>query len=165
MEMPDYSQAKRYGDIMKTMWFTFFYGDIIPIGIIFSIMGLSLYYFIDKYNVLRRRTIKESLSKHLSLTMIQMLELIILFSGIGNLIVSIVLFGEINWQDITIIIISIIYIFFLPMEQISEILFPLGSEDETIDYKTAKENFVTSYEKENPVTRKEALKKEMLNYH
>ena len=116
MEMPDYSQAKRYGDIIKTMWFTFFYGDIIPIGIIFSIMGLSLYYFIDKYNVLRRRTIKESLSKHLSLTMIQMLELIILFSGIGNLIVSIVLFGEINWQDITIIIISIIYIFFLPME-------------------------------------------------
>lgn len=67
MEMPDYSQAKRYGDIMKTMWFTFFYGDIIPVGILFSILGLNLYYFIDKYNVLRRRTIKENLSKDLSI--------------------------------------------------------------------------------------------------
>lgn len=67
MEKPDYSSAKRYGDIMKTMWFTFFYGDIIPIGILFSILGLVLYYFIDKYNVLRRRTIKENLSKDLSI--------------------------------------------------------------------------------------------------
>ncbi len=52
---------------MKTMWFTFFYGDIIPVGILFSILGLTLYYFIDKYNVLRRRTIKENLSKDLSI--------------------------------------------------------------------------------------------------
>lgn len=82
---------------MKTMWFTFFYGDIIPVGILFSIMGLTLYYFVDKYNVLRRRTIKESLSKHLSIEMIEMLELIIIFTGIGNTIVSSILFGEVKW--------------------------------------------------------------------
>lgn len=82
---------------MKTMWFTFFYGDIIPVGILFSIMGLTLYYFVDKYNVLRRRTIKESLSKHLSIEMIEMLELIIVFTGIGNTVVSSILFGEVKW--------------------------------------------------------------------
>jgi len=82
---------------MKTMWFTFFYGDIIPLGILFSIMGLTLYYFVDKYNVLRRRTIKESLSKHLSIEMIEMLELIIIFTGIGNTVVSSILFGEVKW--------------------------------------------------------------------
>lgn len=82
---------------MKTMWFTFFYGDIIPVGILFSILGLSLYYFVDKFNVLRRRTIKENLSKDLSIEMIEMLELIILFQGTGNLIVSYVLFDEIHW--------------------------------------------------------------------
>lgn len=124
MEMPDYSQAKRYGDIMKTMWFTFFYGDIIPVGIIFSIIGLSIYYYIDKFNVLRRRTIKESLSKHLSLEMIEMLELIIIFTGIGNVVVSSILFGEIKWQDTIIIIIGMVYLV-LPMEDISNILFPL----------------------------------------
>lgn len=124
MEMPDYSQAKRYGDIMKTMWFTFFYGDIIPVGIIFSIIGLSIYYYIDKFNVLRRRTIKESLSKHLSLEMIEMLELIIIFTGIGNVVVSSILFGEIKWQDTIIIVIGMVYLV-LPMEDISNILFPL----------------------------------------
>lgn len=82
---------------MKTMWFTFFYGDIIPIGILFSIMGLTLYYFVDKYNVLRRRTIKESLSKHLSIEMIEMLELIVIFTGIGNTVVSSIIFGEVKW--------------------------------------------------------------------
>ena len=64
---------------MKTMWFTFFYGDIIPVGTLFSILGLSLYYLVDKFNVLRRRTIKENLSKDLSIAMIDMLELIIFF--------------------------------------------------------------------------------------
>lgn len=109
---------------MKTMWFTFFYGDIIPLGILFSIMGLTLYYFVDKYNVLRRRTIKESLSKHLSIEMIEMLELIIIFTGIGNTVVSSILFGEVKWQDFIIIIIGIVYIL-LPMEDISSVLFPL----------------------------------------
>lgn len=52
---------------MKTMWFTFFYGSSIPIGIAFSMLGLSIYYYADKYNVLRRRTIKENIGKDLSI--------------------------------------------------------------------------------------------------
>ena len=52
---------------MKTMWFTFLYASAIPVGTVFSIIGLSCYYYIDKYNVLRRRTIKESLAKDLSI--------------------------------------------------------------------------------------------------
>jgi hypothetical protein len=52
---------------MKTMWFTFLYGGAIPLGTVFSICGLILYYYIDKYNLLNRRTIKESLAKDLSI--------------------------------------------------------------------------------------------------
>jgi hypothetical protein len=87
-------------------------------------MGLTLYYFVDKYNVLRRRTIKESLSKHLSIEMIEMLELIIVFTGIGNTVVSSILFAEVKWQDFIIIIIGVVYNI-LPMEDISSVLFPL----------------------------------------
>jgi hypothetical protein len=32
MEEPDYLSAKRYSDIMKTMWFTFLFGSCIPLG-------------------------------------------------------------------------------------------------------------------------------------
>lgn len=78
-EHPAYAQSKRYADIIKTMWFSFFYCTAIPIGPIISIFGLFLYYYIDKYNVLYRRTIKENVSKELSIEMIEMLELIIFF--------------------------------------------------------------------------------------
>ncbi len=44
MENPDYLNAKRYSDIMKTMWFTFLYGTAIPLGPIVSCLGLICYY-------------------------------------------------------------------------------------------------------------------------
>lgn len=66
MEDPDYLSAKRYSDIMKTMWFSFFYATAIPLGLILSLVGLVLYYLIDKYNLLRRRTVKENISHELS---------------------------------------------------------------------------------------------------
>lgn len=92
MEKPNYLSGKRYADLMKTMWFTFFYAPCIPLGNFFSMLNLILYYYIDKYNVLRRRTIKESLSKDVSLGMIEMLEFIIIFFAIGNFTFSLHLF-------------------------------------------------------------------------
>lgn len=65
-ENPDYLSAKRYGDVMKTMWFTFFYGAMIPIGLIFSMLGIILYYYVDKFNILYRRTMKERIGPELS---------------------------------------------------------------------------------------------------
>lgn len=41
--------------------------------------------------------------------MIQFLEFIVLLSGVGNLTISWTLFKEIHWQDVVIIIISVIY--------------------------------------------------------
>ena len=58
MEDPDYNIGKRYADVMKTMWFTFFYSPVLPIGTIFSIVAIILYYFTDKYNLIHRRTVK-----------------------------------------------------------------------------------------------------------
>lgn len=62
MENPGYLIAKRYADNMKTLWFTFFYGSILPIGIVCSLGGMFLYYWIDKYNITHRRTVKETIS-------------------------------------------------------------------------------------------------------
>jgi hypothetical protein len=78
---------------MKTMWFTFFYAPCIPLGNLFSIISLIFYYHIDKYNILRRRTIKESLSKEVSIEMIEMLEFIVILYAVGNITFSYHLFG------------------------------------------------------------------------
>jgi len=52
--------------MMKTMWFTFFYSPIVPFGTLCSIIGLLIYYWVDKHNVVTKRTIKEGISKDLT---------------------------------------------------------------------------------------------------
>ena len=51
MEDVEYNMAKRYAEIMKTMWFTFFYAPAIPIGILWSAVGILLYYWVDKVHL------------------------------------------------------------------------------------------------------------------
>ena len=55
--------------------------------------------------------------------MIEMLELTILFNGIGNITMSYLLVGIVHWQDIFILAVGIIYIV-SPMQEIAEYLFP-----------------------------------------
>ena len=55
----------------------------------------------------------------------------------------------------------------LPMEDISSVLFPLEQKDEIQTYYEAEEYFNTDYDRENPVTRMEALHemgKKKMNY-
>jgi hypothetical protein len=54
MEDYPYDMGKRYAEIIETMWFTFLYVTLIPIGAFLSLVGLWIYYWVDKYNLLRR---------------------------------------------------------------------------------------------------------------
>lgn len=53
MEDYPYDIGKRYAEIIETLWFTYLYSTLIPIGAFISILGLGLYYWVDKYNLLR----------------------------------------------------------------------------------------------------------------
>ena len=72
---------------------------------------------------------KESISKQLSIEMIHMLELIIFFSCFGEIQMSVAFYDSYSLFDIVMLVISIVYIF-LPMESISEMLFPLDNIEE-----------------------------------
>lgn len=76
--------GKRYADIMKTMWFTFLYSSCIPLGTLWSMLGLMIYYNADKHNVVVRRTIKDSIGADLSCEMIEMLENIVILHCFGG---------------------------------------------------------------------------------
>jgi len=75
--------GKRYADIMKTMWFTFMYSPAIPIAPLYSLLGLIIYYWADKYNALNRRHISEGVGKELSIQMIELLEVILILHAFG----------------------------------------------------------------------------------
>jgi hypothetical protein len=51
--------------------------------------------------------------------MIEFLELIIIFNGVGNFTMSFLLLGQVHWQDIVILVFSVIYCF-LDMESITD---------------------------------------------
>ncbi len=76
-------------------------------------MGLICYYYVDKYNVLYRRTVKESISIDLTNEMIFMLELCLLFCPIGSMTMSYAFFQRFDLSNIILLIFTIIY-FLLP---------------------------------------------------
>lgn len=75
--------GKRYAEIIKTMWFTFLYVWLIPMGSVFSLVGLILYYYVDKYVLLRKSSLQVSISSHLSNLMLFLLDFTLLLKPIG----------------------------------------------------------------------------------
>ena len=75
----------RYSDIINTMWVTFLYAPLIPIVLPFSLVYIILTYYIEKYTIMRRSSVKSVLSKNISIEMIEYLDFIIIFYSIGNL--------------------------------------------------------------------------------
>jgi hypothetical protein len=82
---------------------------------------------------LKRRTIKESLSKDLSNEMIENLEYILLFYAIGNLTFSYHLFSGVTWQTWLQLVLSIIYIY-LPLQELNEKILPIKSSEVDTPY-------------------------------
>jgi hypothetical protein len=54
----------RYGNVMKTLFFTAFISPFVPLGTIFSLLGLLICYWVDKYLLLRRYVVRHELSPH-----------------------------------------------------------------------------------------------------
>ncbi|KRX04111.1 hypothetical protein PPERSA_08326 [Pseudocohnilembus persalinus] len=158
MEKVEYTQGKRYADIMKTMWFTFFYSPAIPLGLFLSLINLVYYYFIDSYNVFNRRTIKETLSQQVSIEMIENLEMIIIWYSIGNITFSYLLFGDVDLLGWVLLGIGVVYAL-LPMQEINEWLFPLERIAEVKKFDEAELVFTTNYDRQNPITKKAAIAK------
>ncbi|KAL4476129.1 hypothetical protein ABPG74_009862 [Tetrahymena malaccensis] len=156
MEHPDYAMGKRYADIMKTMWFTFFFSPVIPIGTFFSLIGLILYYFTDKYNLIYRRTVKESISKSLSFEMMDLQEYSVLLHCFGNIAFKWMLASEVDLTSIVLFGVCF-FIALVPMDSFNEWLFEINSRSESKSYSQVKDQFDTDYDRENPITKHEAL--------
>ena len=86
--MRDYhfSMGKRYAELLEMIWFTFLYEDLIPVGIFLILIGLFLYYWIDKYTLLRRSTLVSHLANKLPIGCLDLLDLCIVWKYIGEII-------------------------------------------------------------------------------
>lgn len=86
MEEDSYDLGKRFGEVIETMWFVFLYSTLLPIGAVVSIMGLILYYWVDKYNLLRRSKVHGNVSGKFIRTSMLLLDFTLILKPIGSLI-------------------------------------------------------------------------------
>ena len=86
MENVQYNMGKRYAEIIEIMWFTYLYTSLIPFGACLSALGLCLYYWIDKYNLLRRSSVNSNIAGELSLFSMKLLDFTLLFKPLGELL-------------------------------------------------------------------------------
>lgn len=68
------------------MWFVFFYSTLLPLGAIVTTGGLTFYYWVDKYNLLRRSKVVGKVSSAPLQKCLTLLDLTLLFKPLGSLL-------------------------------------------------------------------------------
>lgn len=118
MEDPEYLMGKRYGEVMETVWFTYLYSCVIPFGSMLVLIGMCIFYWVDKYNLLRKSSILEGVAGHLNMKALKMLEFVLILKPAGELIFDKLLRDE--WTVISVVELSIgaAYVFLLPLDSL-----------------------------------------------
>ena len=65
-ENPEFEIDIRYAQILNLMYTISFYAPIMPVAILYCIMSLISYYWLDKLKIIRRSSIKASINSDLS---------------------------------------------------------------------------------------------------
>ena len=99
-----------YANIQKTMLFTGFYANLVPAGILISLIGLFITYWTNKYMLLRRHSRPKALGKESTEEMSNFLGLFFMSFTAGNLIFDRIILDDIfNYNWIAFIIAGVCY--------------------------------------------------------
>ncbi|KAL4483923.1 hypothetical protein ABPG72_013929 [Tetrahymena utriculariae] len=151
-EYPQYNISQQYANNLKTMFMVAFYSPIIPIGIVYSMVAILLIYWVDKFNILRRKTIKFSQSAELSIEMTEMIEYILPIYSLSNALFLIYIVGVdyvsvVSWISLGLGVIHAA----LPMQEFNEKWFQIAEAPPNLqDFYQAEQFFTTDYDRENP---------------
>lgn len=158
MEMPEYSMGKRYAEIIKTIWFTFLYVELLPFGVVYSLTGIILYYFTDKFTLTYNACVKSSVSSELSRTMVTVLDFTLVLKPVGELIFDYQLRHTFSINSLIMLCIGVVYML-LPLNMILEWVNHENFEPESKTFKEAKDSFPETYFTLYPIYRNEVVNK------
>ncbi len=143
--------GKRYAEIMETMWFTFLYSTLIPIGAFASLAGIGLYYWVDKFTLLRRSSLGGEVSGHVVLASMKLLDFTLLLKPLGQLLFDIQIRHKSGLPvTIAMIVFAFVYII-LPMDRIIEFINPENFKMAEKTYDEVKDSFKDTYHSEHPI--------------
>ena len=157
-EKNDMKISEKYSYIAKTLLMTFFYISIFPFGVLISLGGFILCFFLEKYNYINNYKRPEILNNTLFFFYLKNYIIILFFIGLGDYIFLSDVFSTKAWSLANLIILAALIV--IPFNYFLECDF-IGfkeSEINKIKYDEAYFEFHNDYERINPMTRKEGIK-------
>lgn len=134
------------------MWFTYLYSTLIPIGAVITLVGLICYYWVDKYNLLRRSSISGQISGNIINVSITLLDFTLLLRPVGSIIFDSQIRDSYRIANAVMIVIAFVYII-LPKNRLIDWFNEQKFKMEQKSYVEAKPNFHKTYHTEHPVYR------------
>ena len=109
--------GKQYAEIIETLWFTFLYATLVPLGAGLTIIGLAFYYWVDKYNLLRRSSLSHNISGEMAMASLMLLDWTLIMKPIGEMIFDAGIREHVQVESIVLTCVAFVYIF-LPKNEI-----------------------------------------------
>lgn len=134
------------------MWFTFMYSTLLPLGAMITIVGLSIYYWVDKYNLLRRSTVNRQVSGTLILTSLNLLDFTLFLKPMGSMIFDSYLKGQFVPSSLVMLILGVVYVI-IPKNYILKRIDNQKFRQHQQTYKDLKHTFQNTYNTEHPVVK------------
>jgi len=165
-----FDMPKKYAGLIKIVLLTAFYAPAMPFALIFTIFGLTLWFWADKYMLLKHMSLPKSIDDDLTEAMVEYLEWAACTFAVGSIMYAYTLKDSTNefaFQDTArsliwlALAISLFHIFF-PMSYLNKRLFKMKSSPcENQTFEEARLSFNSDYDIENPMTRKLAFRKHL----
>lgn len=150
MENMQYNMGKRYAEIIEIMWFTFLYASLIPFGACLSAIGLCLYYWVDKYNLLRRSSVNSNIAGELSLFSMKLLDFTLLCKPLGELLFDFQIRDSYCKSSIVMAAIGFAYLV-APVDRLLDLMHPEKFKAEEKAYEDVQSNFKNTYQTLHPI--------------
>jgi hypothetical protein len=157
-EKSDMNIAEKYSYIARTILMTFLYISIFPFGVLISLGGFILSYFLEKYNFINNYKRPQVLNNSIFFFYIKNYVIFIFLIGIGDYIFLSDVFNNKGWSLVNIIFSGILIV--IPFNYFLNLDF-IGFNEREINNKTYEElylDFDHLYERINPMTKIEGDK-------
>ena len=158
-ELPKMNVSAKYSYIGKTLLMSFLYIPIFPLGLIISLLGFCLGYWLEKFNFANMYKKPEMLNRQLVEFYVNYFILIFFAYGVGDYLFLSEVYESRTWSLVNIIVFGILII--IPYHRIlSREYFDVEeSQLNKMKYEEAYLTFNTDYERSNPMTKREGTLK------
>ena len=154
-EYPSMNVSAKYSYIAKTILMSFFYIPIFPLGLVISLLGFILGYWLEKYNFANMYKMPEMLNRQIAEFYTNYFVLTFFVYGIGDWVFLHDSYKSKTWSLVNIILFGVLII--LPYHQLLSIDY-LHFDESSLhedDYNVKYTDFPNDYERANPMTEKE----------